>query len=429
MHRTIGALLSLLTLSGALYATTPKAQNDTLQPAQNKGAPKKATPKEDKKLTAAEQKTYKAALKEGRTNHTKKKYKDAIASFEKALAVNPDDPRAMSELGYAAYFDKDYAKAEEFTRKAIDRSSDPDIRGSSLYNLGLIQEAQGKNADAIASYTQSLEARPNRVVREALAKLDASAAARFDPFNPIALNGPYKTLDDWCKVALADQSFIEANGCFTKADNIEGLPELLKGVKASAPYKEVSVVGAYHAMYQEEGKPAEFQGLGEVLYQLALKTDKGWYVVPNGLYVYNPGAFGIFQSFVPTSIEIKDAIPGGQPEVLFSYEYQTSDHDMAGAILYYANTKETVICGVGASGAPSCTNPIVTQSTDGVDTSLWDTADLGPLPEKSSESQWTLSLSFTTDGQIEVKQGTLKGLKALPKEVKAGLGKRVLAFP
>jgi hypothetical protein len=114
---------------------------------------------------------------------------------------------------------------------------------------------------------------------------------------------------------------------------------------------------------------------------------------------------------------------------LYTYNFSQNDQDMAGAIRYYGETTETIICGIGASGAPSCTNPIVTKSTSGVDISLWDEAELGPPPEKSKESNWSVSLNFAADGKLELKQGTLTGIKSLPKDNKAGLGSRALIFP
>lgn len=431
MRHHTQAVLFTLALSRAAYATTLPARFEVIAPHQSNGASQKATPKQDEKLSATEAKAYKDALADGRKHHIAKKYKDAVASFEKALTVNPDDRRALSELGYAAYFAKDFSLAEEATRKAIERSSDPGIKGADLYNLGLIQVAQGKNADAIASYTRSLEARPNRTVREALSKLDSAAAARFDPINPIALDGPFASLDAWCQVASKDETLTEqSKGCFTnlEKDPASGLDGPLKAAKVKAPYKEVKIIALTAPLYSD-GSVTEFdRTTRDVSYNLAIRTDTGWYVQHNGLYVYNPGAFGIYQEAEFSSIEVKDAIPGGQPEIIYQYKHHASDSDMAGALTRYSTREETVICGVGASGAVSCTNPIVTKDISGLDASLWE-AELGPLTEKEFRSEWTLSLSFTTDGQIELKQGTLKGIKSLPKETKAGLGKRALNFP
>ncbi len=395
---------------------------------------KGAAPKPDKKLSSAENKTYRQGLSEGRKLHKAKDYAGAVKAFEKALAVNPDDPRALSELGYAAFFAKDYKYAEESTKKALDRSSDPELRGATLYNLGLIYEANGKNADAITAYMQSLEARPNRVVREALAKLDPTKAALYDPLKPIALSGPYAKLDDWCKAAKADSSFLQTTVCLSSIDKKSppyGVEGQFEASAVAAPYLAVRLVVAAAPLFFDEGSaaPATFEGSGEALYHVAIQTKKGWYVTEEGIYVYNPGAFGIYNDLSIKSIEVKDAIPGGQPEVLISYSFDSRDSDMAGAIAYYASSEETILCGVGPSGAPSCTNPLTLKMVSGVDTSLWDEAELGPAPEKSSEAEWSLSLSFLADGQLELKQGSLKKTKALPKETKALLGTRALAFP
>src|SRR5262249_51822704 len=74
-----------------------------------------------KKLTAAQAKTYREAIAKARKLQVAKDYKGAIKAFEEALSVDPDDAHALGELGYAAYFAKDYKYARESTRKALDR--------------------------------------------------------------------------------------------------------------------------------------------------------------------------------------------------------------------------------------------------------------------------------------------------------------------
>ena len=75
-------------------------------------------------------------------------------------------------------------------------------RGAALYNLGLIQEAQGKPKDAATSYKDSQASRPSRVVREKLQKLDPVVAAIADPLAPVRLAGPFKDIRELCRAWL-----------------------------------------------------------------------------------------------------------------------------------------------------------------------------------------------------------------------------------
>src|SRR5262245_18456727 len=85
--------------SGGKKAAKAEAPDAAAKPvaAIDAGAPvaKTPEPKEDAKGSSDEDKAYRAALKEGRKLHKAKKYAQAVKAFETALAVYPDDPRAL----------------------------------------------------------------------------------------------------------------------------------------------------------------------------------------------------------------------------------------------------------------------------------------------------------------------------------------------
>src|SRR5690606_26880819 len=112
-------------------------------------------------------------------------------------------------------------------------------------------------------------------------------------------------------------------------------------------------------------------GQGEVAFYLAFKTQGGWFVSQEVAYVYNPGAFGIFQGLEGQELVLRDVIPGGTPEVLFRFVHHGHDSNMAGAEQLDSSFERLVVCGIGPSGKPSCTNPIPLRSKEGVDYSLW----------------------------------------------------------
>src|SRR4051812_33150108 len=143
-----------------------------------------------KKITKAEQRRYRAALRAGRSKLKKKDAKGAVASFEAALVAVPDDARALSELGFAAFLAGDLVKARQATERSIAAAGDPKLRAASMYNLGRILEAQGKKDDAVEIYRRSLALRPNAIVRDRLVKLDPDAKPD-EPIVPQELDGPY----------------------------------------------------------------------------------------------------------------------------------------------------------------------------------------------------------------------------------------------
>jgi tetratricopeptide (TPR) repeat protein len=82
---------------------------------------------------------------------------EAIAEFQKALRAPEGRLRASEALG-AAFFDKgQYAIAESVLRRAVDGlDGGDDAKIGLIYWLGRASEAQGKQAEAMASYQRAL---------------------------------------------------------------------------------------------------------------------------------------------------------------------------------------------------------------------------------------------------------------------------------
>ncbi|HEV7558715.1 MAG TPA: tetratricopeptide repeat protein [Kofleriaceae bacterium] len=215
-------------------------------------------------LSATDQKAYTAGLKSGRAAQQTKNWSAAIAAFTAALKVAPDDATLLGELGWTQYQAKDLPAAEASTRKALAGVSTPSIRGATLYNLGLIEEAKHDSQSAIAAYRESLQVRPNGIVRRALAKLDPSAAAAFDPFKPVAMEGPFASVAAYCATTpkqMADEGF----DCSCGQDDTSKVTRHL-----AAPYQAVETFT--HAC----GHSGTANGINN--YGLAVKVASGWYV-------------------------------------------------------------------------------------------------------------------------------------------------------
>ncbi|WP_249267949.1 tetratricopeptide repeat protein [Microcystis aeruginosa FBCC-A68] len=96
--------------------------------------------------------------KKGLIHAMGKEYEQAIASWDRALEIKPDDPDAWFIRGFALYNLGRFEQAIASYDQALEiKPDDPDawfIRGFALYNLGRFEQA-------IASYDQALEFKPD----------------------------------------------------------------------------------------------------------------------------------------------------------------------------------------------------------------------------------------------------------------------------
>lgn len=78
----------------------------------------------------------------------------AHEAFEAALKENPNDPRALLDLGLVLEMQGEKARAESMYRRALER--DPEFP-QALNNLGLLLRTQGRLPEAIRSFERALE--------------------------------------------------------------------------------------------------------------------------------------------------------------------------------------------------------------------------------------------------------------------------------
>jgi hypothetical protein len=158
--------------------------------------------------------TATSLLDKGRKLESEGKLAAARDALGKARTLAPQDAAVLTELGWVAFLDKDLPVAEVTTREAIAHTTDPVLLGAAQYNLGRILEARGDAKAASAAYVASLRAKGEgtsvdprthtnaRAVRDRLVKLDPVAANDIDPLKPVAMAGPFKSLEE----AMAAQS-------------------------------------------------------------------------------------------------------------------------------------------------------------------------------------------------------------------------------
>ena len=100
-------------------------------------------------------------LQKGQLMEQQNNYRMAMAFYAQALPLEPTDSRVWylinNNLGYCLNHFQEYIRAEEYCRSAI--RVDPS-RHNAYKNLGISLEGQGHFLDAIASYIQAIEMRP-----------------------------------------------------------------------------------------------------------------------------------------------------------------------------------------------------------------------------------------------------------------------------
>jgi hypothetical protein len=351
-------------------------------------------------------------LDRGRALERTGQHAEAIAAFEAYLKTSPDDAAtAYAELGFAALQHKDYAKALAATTEAIDRSPKPSfqgdptarVRAAALYNLGLIHEAQGEHADAVAAYRESLAARSSRAIREHLQTLDRSAGAVSDPLAPTPLPGPFATLDAACRDWLvrhgepADLTWGEHGSC-------AALDRMAIGGRTgrAAPFEDV----------------VAFQMFDRSSLDLGVLTRDGWF-----LFEY-PGKGHRSQMHCGgTQFTVtRGAVIARAGVRQLELTYHSAGDCFHRAADWSWDERGTIVIGVGASARPSAPPALITSQVE-------------TITGGGHATDATVVLGWQRDGSLDITGSVrhpLLGKGTLDPEDLDGenlLGRHLLAFP
>ncbi len=125
-------------------------------------------------LTAAAPKPEKEAQAKAMVDKAsgliEKKAGEARSLLLKAVELDPTSADACFNLGYIYAVEKNYSKAEEMYSQVVKLS--PPYQDEALYNLGLVQEKQGKKKPSMENLEQALKTNPqNEMARKLLKKL------------------------------------------------------------------------------------------------------------------------------------------------------------------------------------------------------------------------------------------------------------------
>jgi len=160
-----------------------------------KRLPKREPRKAKKKLP----KEYHQLLRKGRALERQGKHDEAMATFNKALKVVPDDARVLAELSWAALHAKKYDRATAAAKRALAAATRNRIKAQALYNLGRIHEANNRKPDALRAYHRSQVLRPHKEVAARIKKLAGKGPAMIVTPLPAAPAGrlPKFDLNEW----------------------------------------------------------------------------------------------------------------------------------------------------------------------------------------------------------------------------------------
>jgi len=99
-----------------------------------------------------------------------KDYPGAIEAYQKSGELDPNSPDTFFNLGYIYAIKKNYSKAEEMYDRVVKLS--PSYLDEALFNLGMVQERQGKRKESIGNLERALSVNPNNeMAKKLLTKL------------------------------------------------------------------------------------------------------------------------------------------------------------------------------------------------------------------------------------------------------------------
>ena len=137
--------------SGQPSPQTPTPPSQTPSPVPPPPAPPAPTTREFH-LSAASA----ALVKQGRAQSLKGEYPAAIATLERALRIEPDNPLVWLELGQMHLSAKNPPQAESMARKAIVLATgNPALQASGWRLIGDAYRARGRDLDATEAYQKA----------------------------------------------------------------------------------------------------------------------------------------------------------------------------------------------------------------------------------------------------------------------------------
>lgn len=294
-------------------AAAPPSPTEATPPNKQVEAKPRPVPTLDATAAATQRKALITLLRDGRAAVKKGDHVRGMALFEQSLAIDPNDARVLSELGWAAFRAGELERAERATRDSVKHAREMSVKGASLYNLGRIEEERGKKEDAAQHYAESLAARPgNAVVQQRLdALLAAGTAAPSDKEScdfKIMAGAVAPTMQAVCaafiKTLPAGEEDTGRPGC----ESFE-MPTFRSGAHTLVPFAYLD--------------PEEFGSTYHVVLAVVGPDSWSWSLIG---YAYNPGMGYIHEDFSVTSLEGQQLIAGSAiQQVILGFKHTRVD--------------------------------------------------------------------------------------------------------
>ncbi|MSP60968.1 MAG: tetratricopeptide repeat protein [Myxococcales bacterium] len=323
---------------------------------------------------------YRIALAAGSALARKKDDAGAEAAFQRAAAALPDDARALSELGQLALQREDLTEARGLIERAIARGTDRHLLAEAWHRLGRIAERRRDHPGGVEAYRRSVALRLEEKPHHHLHELEPGLAARALPLVPQPANGPFPSLTAWCDDLVKRPG--RAARCRAEERPAAFGPVVL--ATPAPPFLEARLVAA--------GEGAEGYC------HLALRTASGFWVVEEVLPCGAPGSF-------VQSLDFSTHGSGNATRITLRLLLASDNHDCSAAEGeggVHADRRSCeerlVVCGVGPSGVPNCTPPMLIAESDSCGAAGQGVRK--EAPPRPSAWDWEATPTLRSDGML-----------------------------
>ena len=300
-------------------------------PVKRLSAQERASAGFDAAAAKGEAATFRAQLAAGRKAVKAKDYASGISALEAALKVDPNHAAALAELGWAEYLAGNLERAQRHTERAIASGGADRTRGAALYNLGRILEDRGEKDAAATAYQRSLALRPHAVVQTRLASLTADGAETGGHECDFEKTRQERPPEDLCAALIGtwrpDEVF-SGFACFEGDTEPGEVAVDAAGTMAGGEPRtkiDAELAGGIRVAHFTVSHMMESGGAEDVTYVAVLYADRWSYAAL--ATAYNPGVGYIGESVEVRSVEVKDVVPGGRPEVVVTLTHDRHDGD------------------------------------------------------------------------------------------------------
>ena len=106
---------------------------------------------------------FRSHVQMGKIYEQQQKWPDAVDQFQRAVAVNPDDPSVLLDLGVVL---REAGRVQE-SAETLQRAMEANPRDSRVpYHLGITLQADGRGPEAVVALKRFLALAPSRYERQ-----------------------------------------------------------------------------------------------------------------------------------------------------------------------------------------------------------------------------------------------------------------------